>query len=224
MKRLISLALLLFFVSSSIVFAQQTIASGQILEAEKGKPIPFAKVTIRCIEEKDTLLYRQVTDGQGLFRIAFTPKKENYIFVQSSGFKPVLNELPKLSNGQKEIALGSIKLEESAIELEDVKVVHFRQLVSVKGDKIDYAVAKDPEASAQNMLSMLRKVPLVTVDAQDNIQVKGSSNFKILINGKPNPLLDSNPKEVLKSIPASSIQKIELITDPGVKYVAEGVG
>lgn len=224
MKRLTMLALLVFFIGSNALFAQQVIASGQVTEAAKGQPVPFAKVTIRCIEDKDTLLYRQVTDGKGEFRIAFVPKKENYVFIQSSGFKSLLNELPKVSNGQKLIALGRLALEETPIELEEVKVVHIRQLISVKGDKIDYSVDKDPEASAQDLLSMLRKVPLVTVDGQENIQVKGSSNFKILINGKPNPLIDSNPKEVLKSMPASSIQKIELITDPGVKYDAEGVG
>lgn len=71
---------------------------------------------------------------------------------------------------------------------------------------------------------MLRKVPLVTVDGEDNIQVNGSSSFKVHVNGKPNTMMSNNPKEVLKSMPANAIKHIEVITSPGAKYDAEGVG
>ena len=70
---------------------------------------------------------------------------------------------------------------------------------------------------------MLRKVPMVTVDGDDNIQLKGNSNFKIYMNGRPSGLLSSNPSTVLKSLPASNIKDIEVITDPGARYDAEGV-
>mgnify|MGYP000705316795 FL=1 len=71
---------------------------------------------------------------------------------------------------------------------------------------------------------MLRKVPLVTVDGEDNIEVNGSSNFKVHVNGKPNTLMSNNPKEVLRSLPANSVKSIEVITEPGAKYDAEGIG
>lgn len=72
---------------------------------------------------------------------------------------------------------------------------------------------------------MFRKVPMITVVAEDKIQLKGSSNYKIYMNGKPSNLLSGeNASEVLKSMPASSIKNIEVITDPGSKYDAEGVG
>ena len=70
----------------------------------------------------------------------------------------------------------------------------------------------------------LRKVPLVTVDGEDNIKVNGSSSFKVYVNGKPNNMMSNNPTEVLKSMPANSIKHIEVITNPGPKYDAEGVG
>jgi outer membrane receptor protein involved in Fe transport len=70
---------------------------------------------------------------------------------------------------------------------------------------------------------MLRKVPLVTVDGEDNINLKGSSNFKIYLNGKPSNMISSNPKDVLKSMPANVVKNVEVITDPGAKYDAEGV-
>lgn len=70
---------------------------------------------------------------------------------------------------------------------------------------------------------MLRKVPLITVNGDDQIELKGSSNYKIYMDGKPSAMIASNPKDVLKSMPASSIKDIEVITDPGAKYDAEGV-
>ncbi|MFC4665687.1 TonB-dependent receptor domain-containing protein [Falsiporphyromonas endometrii] len=91
-------------------------------------------------------------------------------------------------------------------------------------DRLAYNLKEDKESRGKSLLEMLRKVPLVTVDGQGNIQIKGSSNYKIYINGKPNPIMDQDPQIVLRSIPASTIKKVEVITDPGVKYDAEGVG
>lgn len=91
-------------------------------------------------------------------------------------------------------------------------------------DKIEYNIEDDPDSKSNSILEMLRKVPLVTVDGEDNVQVNGSSSFKIHVNGKPNNMMSNNPKEVLKSMPANTIKYIEVITSPGAKYDAEGIG
>lgn len=97
--------------------------------------------------------------------------------------------------------------------------------MKVEVDKLTYSLEDDPEAKTSNALEMFRKVPMVTVDGEDKIQLKGSSNYKIYMNGKPSNLLSGdNASDVLKSMPASSIKNIEVITDPGSKYDAEGVG
>ncbi|MDR0976821.1 MAG: TonB-dependent receptor, partial [Prevotellaceae bacterium] len=90
--------------------------------------------------------------------------------------------------------------------------------------KIAYNVEDDPDSKSNTVLDMLRKVPLVTVDGEDNIKVNGSSSFKVYVNGRPNNMMTNNPTEVLKSMPATSIKNIEVITNPGPKYDAEGVG
>jgi len=82
---------------------------------------------------------------------------------------------------------------------------------------------EDPESKTNNVLEMLKKVPMVTVDGEENIQVKGSSNFKFYINGKPSNMLSNNPKDVLRSIPANTVKNVEVITEPGARYDAEGV-
>jgi len=111
-----------------------------------------------------------------------------------------------------------------SLELQGVEVVKQKSLVKSDIDKITYDIENDPDSKSNSILEMLRKVPMVTVDGEDNIQVNGSSSFKIYVNNKPNQMMSNNPKEVLKSMPANSIKKIEVITNPGPKYDAEGVG
>lgn len=109
-------------------------------------------------------------------------------------------------------------------DLEDFVIVEHKKLVQSDGAKLTYNVTEDPEAGSSNILEILRKVPGVTVDAEDNVKVNGQSSFKILMNGHEDPMLKGDLKTVLKSIPASSIKKIEVISEPGAKYEAEGVG
>ena len=117
--------------------------------------------------------------------------------------------------------LGTIVLAASANMLTGVTVTASAPVVKSEIDRITYNVPNDDDSKTRTVPDMLRKVPLVTVDAQDNIKVKGSSSFKIYKNGHPDPAMSNNAKDVLKAIPASMIKRIEVITDPGAKYDAE---
>ena len=108
-------------------------------------------------------------------------------------------------------------------ELGDVTVVAQRQLIKQKIDRIGYEVQADQESKTKTVLDMLRKVPMVAVDGQDNITVKGNSNFRVYRNGHLDPNLTKNAKTVFKSMPASMVKRIEVITDPGAREDAEGV-
>ena len=88
-------------------------------------------------------------------------------------------------------------------ELEGVEIKAQRQLIKQEIDRIGYDVQADEESKTQTVMDMLRKVPMVTVDGQDNILVKGNSSFKIYKNGHLDPSLSKNAKEVFKSMPAS---------------------
>lgn len=109
-------------------------------------------------------------------------------------------------------------------KLEEVVVTAKKKLVESDGATLSYNVEEDPDSKSSTVIEMLRKVPMVSVDAEDNIRVKGEQNFKIYINGKEDPMLSGDPKTVLKSMPATSIKKIEVITEPGAKYEADGTG
>lgn len=122
-----------------------------------------------------------------------------------------------------DVNLGKILLSPSNRQLKDVAIVAARPLMKQEVDRISYDVAADPEGKSLTALDMMRKVPLLTVDASDNIQLKGSGNYKILVNGKESALLAKNPSDVLRSMPATNILKIEVITTPPAKYDAEGL-
>lgn len=109
-----------------------------------------------------------------------------------------------------------------SLNLKSVEVVAQKPVVRMSSDKATYDVQQDADAKTMSLLDMLRKVPMVTVDGQDNISIKGSGNFKVYVDGKPNQMFQANLSMIAKSIPASMVQKVEVITSPGAKYDAEG--
>lgn len=126
--------------------------------------------------------------------------------------------------GSTENALPDSVAAEDYTELDDFVIVQRKKVVESDGAKLTYNVTEDPESGSSNILDILRKVPGVTVDAEDNVKVNGQSNFKILMNGHDDPMLKGDLKSILKSLPAASIKKIEVISEPGAKYDAEGTG
>ena len=122
------------------------------------------------------------------------------------------------------IDLGTLYISDNVTQLGNVEVVAQKPLVKMTVDKMSYSVSDDVDAKTNTVLDMLRKVPMVTVDGSDNITVNGSSSFKVFVDGKPSVMMSSNPSQIFKNMPASSVQNIEVVTNPGAKYDAEGVG
>ena len=121
-----------------------------------------------------------------------------------------------------QVNIDSLEAVYDSLELSGVTVTAAKPMVKMEADKMSYDVSADNDANSSTVLDMLRKVPMVTVDGQDNITVNGSSAFKVYVDGKPNPMLSQNASQVFKMMPASAVQKIEVITNPGAKYDAEG--
>lgn len=132
--------------------------------------------------------------------------------------------LQKNTTGQGKTITDSIKAksEKPSVLLEEVRVTAARPLIKAGLDKLTYNVASDPDSKSMSILEMLRKVPLVTVEGNDAIKVNGNGDFKVYVNGKPNSMMTNRPSDIFRGMPASSVKKIEVITDPGAKYDAEG--
>ena len=131
-------------------------------------------------------------------------------------------EVPVADNGDDDWINDSLLSVFDNIQLQGVEVTAQRQLIKQEVDRIGYNIEADADSKTNNVLTMLRKVPMVSVDAQDEIRVNGQTNFKIFRNGHPDPSLSRNAKDILKAMPASSVKRIEVITEPGAKYDAEG--
>ncbi|MER3498041.1 MAG: hypothetical protein C4308_05090 [Chitinophagaceae bacterium] len=120
--------------------------------------------------------------------------------------------------------LNAISLQSSAGQLKGVTVVAKKPLIEQADDKIIYNVENDPTTKTETAIDILRKTPFVSVDGDNNIQVNGQSNFKVLLNGRETAIFAQNVKEALKSFAGAFIVKIEVITSPSAKYDAKGVG
>lgn len=114
--------------------------------------------------------------------------------------------------------------ETDVITLDEFVIEQRKKLVESDGAKLTYNVTEDPQAAASNILDVLKKVPGISVDAEDNVKVNGQSSFRILMNGHEDPMLRGDLKTVLKSLPAGTVKKIEVISEPGAKYESEGLG
>lgn len=109
-------------------------------------------------------------------------------------------------------------------DLDELVVAAKKKIIKSDGAKLTYDLSEDNSSKGQTMLEALKKVPMVTVDGQDNIMINGESNFKIFVNGKEEPMLEANASTIFKSMPTEAFSKIEVITEPGAKYDAEGTG
>lgn len=109
-------------------------------------------------------------------------------------------------------------------ELEEVVVSAVKMPINVTSEKLSYDVTADPDAQSLSLLDLLKKLPGVTVDGLDKITVNGSGNFSVEIDGRPNPAFSREPEKIFKSIPASMVERVEVVTTPGARYDAEGVG
>ncbi|MFI5139290.1 MAG: outer membrane beta-barrel protein, partial [Sphingobacteriales bacterium] len=205
------------------VLAQSTpntlTVKGIVIDSLTSKPLGFATVILldakTQVSEKGGL-----TKDDGSFELKGAMGKASRLSIISVGYKgKVLN----ISGNDAEVNTGKIFLTPSSKELNEVSVTAQRPIMKREVDRISYDVQADPESKAPTALDMMRKVPLLSVDANDNIKLKGSGNYKILVNGKESALVAKNPSDVLRSMPATNIEKIEVITTPPAKYDAEGL-
>ena len=163
------------------------------------------------------------TDEEGRFSHTFTLAGD-YVMVFDNMGRKVQRRNFTVPADTPVVDLGEILAQDSAETLKAGQVTAMRPLVKMEVDKMTYNVEDDVDSKTSTVLDMLRKVPMVSVDGQDNISVNGSSSFQVYVDGKPNQMLSQNASTIFKMMPASSVKNIEVVTNPGVKYDAEGVG
>ena len=219
MKQIRIFAVMMMLTMSAVVMAQTTV-KGVLKDETLDESEPFATVRVFKAGKTDKPVAMFLTKEDGQFSEKISGKGK-YDIVFSSVGKEDFRQTIELNN-EGVLDLGTLYIKENATMLKGVEIVAQKPLVKMDVDKMSYNVAEDEDSKSNTVLDMLRKVPMVTVDGQDNITVNGSSSFKVYVDGMPNVMFSSNPSMVFKSMPATAVKSIEVITNPGAKYDAEG--
>ena len=208
---------------SVAVHGQTSTISGVLLDSLTHEGEPYATVRVYKGKKSDKPVAMSVTAIDGKFSQQVTGQGNFLVSFTAMGRKEVLRKVQLTATGGV-IDLGQLLVQDDTKQLKGVEVVAQKPLVKMETDKMSYDVQADNDAKTNTVLDMLRKVPMVTVDGQDNISVNGQSSFKVYVDGKPNVMFSSNPSQIFKSMPASAVKSIEVVTNPGAKYDAEGTG
>jgi ferric enterobactin receptor len=213
------------FICSLAVQAQQKMPSTQEVYAQvvqASDATLLAGATVILLNKEGGMLNSMITSEDG--KISFTvPTNTDFrITISYVGFKNYSTEWLTLTT--KDLDLGDILLEEDSEMLKGITVIGYskKPLVESKKDGITYNAGSDISNKVGTAADVLRKAPMLTVEANGEVKMRGSSNIKVLLNGVPSGLMAKNLKEALKMIPASSIESVEVITNPSSKYEAEG--
>ena len=229
MKRLYILFALIF--TSSLLFAQfpggaapSAIVgkiSGIIIDSITQKPVDYATISLsRSTQTKST--NGSLADERGIFKIENIRAGRHRITISFIGYETKIIDPVETTLSKPDFNLGTIKLSPNNKMLNEVTVVGEAAIIENKIDKIVYNAEKDVTSAGGNATDVLRKVPLLSVDYDGNVSLRGSSNVRVLINGKPSGVMASNIGDALKAIPADQIKSVEVITSPSAKYDAEG--
>jgi len=216
MFKKISISLLLF---AAVLSAAAFKVSLRVISPD-GSPEPFA--TCRIFDAADSVkaVAGGVTDTLGLYSVQLPAPGEYRLAVEVPGAATVFSDF-SISDADPDANLGDVTY--GASTLGEVVVTAQRPLVVKEIDRIGYDVQADDDSKTSSLNEILRKVPMVSVDADGTIRVNGSTNFVIYKNGRPNSAMSKNAKELFKGLPASMIKKVEVITEPGARYDAEGI-
>ena len=220
MKRFLFISI--FLSAFTAAQGQTTAIKGVLVDSLTREGEPAAVLQFFKDGEPSKPIAFTVTDEAGRFTQSITGKGAYRMLFTNMGRKQ--RSIGLILEGQDTLDLGTILVEDDVQTLKAGSITAQKTLVQMDVDKITYKIEEDVDSKTSTVLEMLRKVPMVSVDGQDNITVNGSSNFQVYVDGKPNQMISSNPAAILKTMPASFVRKIEVITNPGARYDAEGVG
>ncbi|NCD70965.1 TonB-dependent receptor domain-containing protein [Mucilaginibacter agri] len=197
------------------------VISGTVIDSLTKKPLDYS--TVSLFKAGVTApLNGGLTDQKGNFKISNIPAGSYRVQIAFVGYATKTIDGIVITAAKPDRNLGQIIVSPSAKMLAAVEVTGQKALVENHIDKLVFNAEKDVTSSGGNVSDILRKVPMVTVDMDGNVALRGNQNVRILINGKPSGALVTNAADVLKSMPSDQIKNIEVITAPSAKYDAEG--
>jgi len=195
--------------------------SGTVIDSVTKKPMDYASVGLYRSGGKSPIT-GVITDEKGNFRLDNVHPGTYKLSITFIGYPTKIIEPVVTTDSKPDKNLGVVVVSPGAKTLKEVVVTGQAALIENRIDKIVYNAEKDITAAGGTATDLLQKVPLVTVDINGNVSIRGDQNIRVLINGKPSGATSASLSDVLKSIPADQIKSIEVVTSPSAKYDAEG--
>ncbi|RZA00373.1 MAG: TonB-dependent receptor [Sphingobacteriaceae bacterium] len=197
--------------------------SGTIIDSVTKKPVEYATISIYRSGGKAPIS-GGLSDEKGNFKLDNVKAGSYKIGFSFIGYPTKFIDPVTTTLSKPDFNMGTVHIAPSAQALKEVEITGQASLIENRIDKIVYNAEKDLTAAGGNVTDILRKVPLVTVDMDGNVSVRGDQNVRVLINGRPSGAMAASVADALKAIPADQIKSVEVITSPTAKYDAEGSG
>ncbi len=195
---------------------------GVVFDQSTGRPLEYIALTLKTAQGQPAGR-AAVTDRKGAFAFDGVPFAAYKVAYSPVGAEGRESPLFTLDAQHPSCDLGRLPLDESTVKLEKLEVTSRREMLSNSIDRKIYTVGKDLQSTSGSASQLLQGIPSVQVDIEGNVSLRGNDNVLILINGKSSPLMSAtNRADVLEQMPADSIDKIEVITNPSAKYKPDG--
>ncbi|MDP4289774.1 MAG: carboxypeptidase-like regulatory domain-containing protein, partial [Bacteroidota bacterium] len=225
----LTLVLLVLF-SSPVANAQKNVLpknksgatlNGKIIEKGTTKPVEY--VTVKLMVKADsTFIAGCITDGSGNFSLKNVSANEYYVEYSSLGFKPSRSMPFNVSVPKGVFNLGTLELSTQSQVLNEVVVTGERKMFNNAIDRKVFNIERDMLSQSGAVTDLLQNIPSVEVGIDGNVSLRGSENVMILINGKTSMLTMANRADILSQLPANTVDRIEVITNPSAKYKPDG--
>ena len=197
--------------------------AGKVFDSASGEPLNYATVTLLAAGNKKQV-NGSTTDAYGRFTINDVADGDYKVVVEYVGYQPITFNNVIVNRKNAPVDLKTISLVKQPALLQAITISIKPKVIENKIDRIVFNAEQDLTSQGGVATDILKKVPQVSVDVDGNVELAGSSSIRFLIDGKPSSAFGNNITDVLESIPASQIKSIEVITNPGAKYDAQGLG
>ena len=206
---------------SAQVLAQGRI-NGRVFDGKSGQAVEYATVALLNVKDS-SLVTGSVSESNGSFSVKAAYGR--YLLrISFMGYATYFHPTQVVvSDKHATLNLGKIQIMPAATMMEEVTVKAERTMVEYQLDKRVVNVDKNLVSSGGTATDVLEQVPSVSVDNDGNVSLRGSSNVKVLINGRPYELMGNDLSTLLEQIPATTVESVEVITNPSAKYDPEGM-
>ena len=196
--------------------------SGIIVDKSNLQPIEYANILLMKVKDS-SMAAGVITNEKGQFKLEKVPFDKYYLKITFIGYSNLIINNVEITKQNPDKKIGLIKFESSSKLLDEVNIIAEKKMMEYTLDKKVVNVDKNLVSSGGSAVDVMQNIPSVTVDIDGNVSLRGSTNVSILVDGRPSNISGTNRQAILEQIPASSIDAIEIITNPSAKYNPEGM-